>query len=177
MFSGLAEQARCRWGAVHTTVPELLEPGRVVCRSAARPDLEADSSDELFLALNALDFSPTGENFSYFIEAVANISVMAGPAGGPSAGGTALTIRGTALEAVTHCQFGNSSASAVLSASAEEVVCPSTAVDSFTGLDGAMFEGHVQLDLLGDGDDGGGDGGDGGGGSGGGGGGGGSGDA
>ena len=41
VFSGLAEQARCRWGAVHTTVPELLEPGRVVCRSAARPDLEA----------------------------------------------------------------------------------------------------------------------------------------
>ena len=49
-------------------MPELLEPGRVVCLSAARPDLNADSSDELYLALNALDYSPTGTNFSYFIE-------------------------------------------------------------------------------------------------------------
>ena len=57
-------------------MPELLEPNIVVCLSAARPDLESDSSDELYLALNALDYSPTGTNFSYYIEAVANISVM-----------------------------------------------------------------------------------------------------
>ena len=77
---------------------------------------------------------------------------MAGPAGGPTAGGTALTVRGTALQAVTHCQFGNASASAVLSATAEQVVCPSTAVDSLTGLDGAVFEEHAQLGGGGTGD-------------------------
>jgi hypothetical protein len=104
--AGDASQVRCRWGATHTTVPISMDDNVIVCASAWRV-LDGDVRDPLYLALNGQDYEQTGFKFRYFVESVANVSVESGPSGGPVDGGTHVLVRGTAMQAVTHCLFGN----------------------------------------------------------------------
>lgn len=89
-FSGLAEFAACRWGSgEHMTVPLSLTDEEIICESARRDDLSANAnntrqqqtSEGLFVALNAVDFTWTQEVFEYFSESVSNLTVGTGPAG------------------------------------------------------------------------------------------------
>ena len=58
----------------------------------------------LYLSLNGVDFTPTGEQYVYYREAVANVSVTDGAAGGPTEGGTAARVVGTDLSDVRWCR-------------------------------------------------------------------------
>ena len=101
----------------------------------------ASSSDEsLFVALNAVDFSDTGSAFSFYSEAVTNVTVGGGPAGGPASGSTLATVLGTGLEEIAYCKFGNGTASPVHGVCTRtSCTCVSTPIGDGTAPDGAAF--------------------------------------
>lgn len=147
-FSGLAASARCRWGAGRfTTTPVTLADDELVCLSARRADLQANATYEgglttitLDVALNAVDYTSTGAHFDYFSESIANVTVATGPAGGPTTGGTLVTVTGVGLAGVQSCKFGNGTASPVHAPCTFDVcVCVSTSLGDGTEPDGAQF--------------------------------------
>ena len=159
-FSTLLTLGRCRWGlGAHTTALLSLTDEQIVCASARREDLRTggnathyvastSSEEELFVALNAVDYSSTGYPFAFFSESIGNVSVGEGPAGGPSTGGTLTTVLGAGLEDVKYCKFGNGTASRVDGVCTyDSCVCVSTAIGDGTAPDGATFHDGPRKEL------------------------------
>ena len=147
-FAERASSCRCRWGesSAHTTVPVSLTDSVIVCSSAPREELSIDTIERLYVALNAADYSWTGYTFTFFVERVHNVSVNGGAAGGPVNGGTLVEVRGDGLAAVTHCRFGNGTASLVFSSSTNTtILCNASVVGDLNLPDGAQFSAAAAL--------------------------------
>lgn len=127
-FSLASATARCRWGDTAATELLSISDTVIVCASAAFSGLANDTSAEVSLALNGVDFSSTGKSLHYLTESVARVTVGEGAAGGPLSGGTLLQLHGTSLGAVTHCMFGlnvSRATGVAVPSTASVVVCPS----------------------------------------------------
>ena len=155
-FSELLTLGRCRWGGSYTTALLSLADEQLVCASARRDDLmafnESANGEELYVALNAVDYSSTGAAFAFYSESITNVTVGGGPAGGPAEGpygsqegdtvarGSLATVLGVGLKGVAYCKFGNGTASPVSGVcTSDACVCVSTPVGDGTAPDGAAF--------------------------------------
>ena len=110
-------------------MPSLLEPTRVVVDSFATP---AAGARQLYLALNLQDLQPLNASFDYY-EQPDNITSIA-PTGGPTRGGTAVTIRGGPFDVFSSdprdmlCRFGVGHTHA-LHVTPHEIVCRTPPAD------------------------------------------------